>query len=48
MIEFLFNKELLIIVLAGLTMGIWVAISDYRSKKREERQARLNSIRFPI
>ena len=47
MIQFLFNKDILVIVLACLTMGIWVAISDYRSKKREERQARLNSIRFP-
>ena len=45
--EFLFNKELLLIVLVGLTMGVCMAISDWRSKKREERQARLNSIRFP-
>ena len=47
MIEFLFNKELLLIVLVGLTMGIYMAISDWRRKKQEERQARLNSIRFP-
>ena len=47
MIEFLFNKELLLIVLVGLTMGIWCTISDWRRKKQEERQARLNSIRFP-
>ena len=47
MIEFLFNKDILLIVLVCLTMGIWATISDWRSKKREERQARLNSIRFP-
>ena len=47
MIEFLFNKDILLIVLVCLTMGIWAMISDYRSKKREERQARLNSIRYP-
>ena len=45
--EFLFNKELLLIVLVGLTMGICLMISDWRTKRREERQARLNSIRFP-
>jgi preprotein translocase subunit YajC len=47
MIELLFNKELLLIVLVCLTMGIYMAISDWRRKKQEERQARLNSIRFP-
>ena len=45
--EFLFNKDILLIVLVALTMGIWATISDWRTKKREERQARLNSIRFP-
>jgi len=47
MIEFLFNKDILLIVLVALTMGIWATISDWRTKRREERQARLNSIRFP-
>ena len=47
MIEFLFNKELLLIVLVGLTMGICLMVSDWRRKRQEERQARLNSIRFP-
>ena len=47
MIEFLFNKDILGIVLACLTMGIWATISYWRKKKQEERQARLNSIRFP-
>ena len=47
MIELLFNKDILVIVLACLTMGIWATISDWRKKKQEERQARLNSIRFP-
>ena len=47
MIEFLFNKELLLIVVGCLTMGVYMAISDWRRKRQEERQARLNSIRFP-
>ena len=47
MIEFFFNKELLLIVLGCLACGVFVIVSDWRSKKREERQARLNSIRFP-
>ena len=47
MIEFLFNKDILLIVLVCVSMGVCMTISDWRSKKREERQARLNSIRFP-
>ena len=47
MIEFLFNKDILLIVLVCLTMGIWAMISDWRRKRLEERQARLlNSIKF--
>ena len=46
MIEFLFNKELLLIVIGCLAIGVGMYISDWRSKKREERQARLNSIKF--
>ena len=46
MIEFLFNKELLLIVIGCLAIGVGMYISDWRSKKREERQARLNSIRI--
>jgi len=41
------EKELLLIVIGCLIMGIWCTISDWRRKKQEERQARLNSIRFP-
>tara|TARA_Y100000401_G_scaffold105512_1_gene98215 strand:+ start:160 stop:306 length:147 start_codon:yes stop_codon:yes gene_type:complete len=47
MIEFVFNKELLLIVIGCLAIGVGMYINDWRSKKREERQARLNSIRFP-
>ena len=47
MIESLFNKELLLIVIGCLAIGVCMYINDWRSKKREERQARLNSIRFP-
>ena len=47
MIEFLFNKEFSLIVIGCLIMGVGMYINDWRSKKREERQARLNSIRFP-
>ena len=46
MIEFLFNKELLLIVIGCLAIGVGMYISDCRSKKREKRQARLNSIRI--
>jgi preprotein translocase subunit YajC len=47
MIEFLFNKEILLIVVGGLMCGVFMMVSDWRRKKQEERQARLNSIRFP-
>ena len=47
MIEFLFNKELLLIIIVCVSMGVYMAISDWRRKRQEERQARLNSIRFP-
>jgi len=46
MIEFLFNKEFLLIVIGCLIMGVGMYISDWRRKKQEERQARLNSIRL--
>ena len=39
--------ELILIILGCLVMGVCMAISDWRRKKQEERQARLNSIRFP-
>ena len=41
------EKELLLIIGVGLIMGVGMYISDWRRKKQEERQARLNSIRFP-
>jgi hypothetical protein len=40
-------NELIIIILGCLIMGIFMYIGDWRRKKQEERQARLNSIRFP-
>ncbi len=46
MIEFLFNKDILLIILVCVSMGVCMAISDWRRKRQEERQARLNSIRF--
>tara|TARA_B100000214_G_scaffold357998_1_gene318137 strand:+ start:748 stop:885 length:138 start_codon:yes stop_codon:yes gene_type:complete len=41
------EKELLLIIIVCVVMGVYMAISDWRTKRREERQARLNSIRFP-
>tara|TARA_R100000963_G_C4538220_1_gene36542 strand:- start:27 stop:176 length:150 start_codon:yes stop_codon:yes gene_type:complete len=41
------DKELILILLVCLSMGIWAMISDWRRKRQEERQARLlNSIKF--
>jgi hypothetical protein len=45
--EFLFNKDILFIVLGCLGCGVFMMIGDWRRKKQDERQARLNSIRFP-
>jgi preprotein translocase subunit YajC len=41
------EKELFLIILGCLIMGVFMMVSDWRRKKQEERQARLNSIRFP-
>ncbi len=38
--------ELILIILGCLIMGVGMYISDWRTKRREERQARLNSIKF--
>ena len=40
-------KDLILIIGGSLIMGVGMYISDWRRKKQEERQARLNSIRFP-
>jgi preprotein translocase subunit YajC len=40
-------NELILIILGCLIMGVFMCIGDWRRKKQEERQARLNSIRFP-
>jgi len=40
------EKELLLIIFVCVSMGVCMAISDWRTKRREERQARLNSIKF--
>ena len=39
-------NELILIILGCLIMGVGMMISDWRTKRREERQARLNSIKF--
>jgi len=39
-------NELILIILGCLMMGIFMYIGDWRRKKQEERQARLNSIKF--
>jgi len=36
------EKEVLLIVLVGITMGVCMKVSDWRRKKQEERQARLD------
>tara|TARA_R100001129_G_scaffold128226_1_gene90197 strand:- start:134 stop:268 length:135 start_codon:yes stop_codon:yes gene_type:complete len=41
------EKELFLIIGVCLIMGIGMMIGDWRRKKQEERQARLNSIKFP-
>tara|TARA_R100000458_G_C8218887_1_gene203888 strand:+ start:682 stop:834 length:153 start_codon:yes stop_codon:yes gene_type:complete len=46
MIELLFDKELILIVVGVLIMGVGLTIHDWRRKKQEEHQARLNSIKF--
>ncbi len=40
------EKELFLIILGCLIMGVFMYIGDWRRKKQEERQARLNSIRI--
>jgi len=40
-------NELILIILGCLVCGVFMMIGDWRRKKQEERQARLNSIRFP-
>jgi preprotein translocase subunit YajC len=40
-------NELILILLGCLMCGVFMMIGDWRRKKQEERQARLNSIRFP-
>jgi preprotein translocase subunit YajC len=40
-------NDLILIIGVCLIMGLGMYISDWRRKKQEERQARLNSIRFP-
>ena len=39
-------NELILIILGCLMMGVGFYISEWRRKKQEERQARLNSIKF--
>jgi len=39
-------NELILIILGCLIMGVGMMISDWRRKKQDERQARLNSIKF--
>jgi hypothetical protein len=39
-------NELILIILGCVLMGICMTINDWRRKKQEERQARLNSIKF--
>ena len=39
-------NELIIIILGCLVCGVFMYIGDWRRKKQEERQARLNSIRI--
>lgn len=40
-------NELIILILGCVLCGVFMMIGDWRRKKQEERQARLNSIRFP-
>ena len=40
-------KDLILIIGGCLILRVGMYISDWRRKKQEERQARLNSIRFP-
>ena len=39
-------NELILIILGCLVCGVFMMIGDWRTKRREERQARLNSIKF--
>ena len=39
-------NELILIILGCLIMGVFMCIGDWRRKKQDERQARLNSIKF--
>jgi len=39
-------NELILIILGCLVCGVFMMIGDWRRKKQEERQARLNSIKF--
>ena len=40
-------NELILIILGCLVCGVFMMIGDWRRKKQDQRQARLNSIRFP-
>ncbi len=38
--------ELILIILGCVLCGVFMMIGDWRRKKQDERQARLNSIKF--
>jgi preprotein translocase subunit YajC len=39
-------NELILIILGCLVCGVFMMIGDWRRKKQDQRQARLNSIKF--